>query len=701
MITRPLLRKLKSAETRQQAGDLVGARVLCQDILKKNPGVVQAWMMAGAGYFEEGNLSAAEEHFRKALELAPGEPLIRLHLAAVLLENRQPLESESLCQQVLQRDPWNPEASRLLGSSLRMQGRLAEAIEVAAHIVQRRPEDAACLSQLGELLFDAGRLHDAHSTLLKARSLNAGIPRIHLQLATVQGQLGRHQEALETLDQASALNPRQAEQLLARGQLLLAANRADEAAEVFQLLLEEAPTSATALNGLGQALVSAGHWTEALEAHRLAAIHDDLHRGYDSLFLVCATLSPGVRREDAGRLHLAWGAAVSTTVTPFQHQPCQTSNRPLKVGFVSGEFRDAPAMTSLLPLLQHLPRPQFRTIAYSTSAVIDDATHRIRGLADGWRMCHTMTDEELAHLIVADEVDILVDVSGHTRDNRLRLFARQPAPVQITHSGYPNSTGLPAIAYHVTDRIRESGATAHYFSERLLALPRGARCYAAPQEERPLCEPPSVRNGYVTFGCLHSPSAISTETLRCWAAVMRGLPDSRLLLSAAELGAKVHRETILRRIAAVGIPLERVQTSVPADGEEQSIWSRIDVMLDELSRNDDLLAFEAMWMGIPVPTVRQPEIASASVAALLHFSGHGDQVAENRQAWSELVVSLASDQPRLSQLRQRQRAQLLASVCHAKQYAMDVAVMYQKIWQEHCGLPVALPEILRTDRGGA
>ncbi|MCA9063441.1 MAG: tetratricopeptide repeat protein [Planctomycetaceae bacterium] len=663
--------------------------------MKTNRAMPQVWMLLGVCDLQEGNLAEAERCFREALRLAPAQPLVKTQLARVLIESDRGVEAEALCREVLQKDPWNHDASQILVTALQRQGRLTEAIDVASHIVSRRPDCPGSLSQLGELLTAAGRLHDAHSTFVKARSLNSGLPHLHLQLSSVQGKLGRHDEALESLEQACRLNPEITNQLAARGNLYLEANRPLAAMKEFQQLVEEHPDYAPGLNGLGRSLLSLGYWNEALEAFRLAAVQDNEQRSYDSNFLYCATLSPNVSRAEAAHLHLAWGDSVASSTTPRQHVAGNDPHRTLRIGYVSGDIRDHAAMKFFLPLLRRHSHEQFQILLYSTSAITDAVTLEARALADHWRMCQPLSAQDLAALIIADQVDILVDMSGHTAGNRLRVFATRPAPIQVSFMGYPNTTGLHTMDYRLTDAVREDDVSATFFSEQLIAMPHGGSCFEMRGDAPPVNEPPSISNGHITFGATHRLEKISTDSLRLWAAILNNVPGARLLIARDTLSDQHQRQQLLQRMTAVGIPAECIRTEWDLQENHLKIYSAIDILLDVFPWGSSTTAFESMWMGVPIPSIRQPTRVSSVVASLLASSGHGNLVASTESEYVHIVSELARDARRLYQLRSELRSSMKDTVCNAAQFATDIEVLYRRMWQRHCGLSVELPVIQR------
>ncbi|MCA9037226.1 MAG: tetratricopeptide repeat protein, partial [Planctomycetaceae bacterium] len=651
MTTRSLLNKLKSGQARHVAGDLPGAMAIYGEVLRKDRSLVQAWLLLGICYVQKRQLEEAESHFRQALVLAPGDEVARTQLANVLIQMGRGEESEQLCRELLDTDPFHCEASRLLASALKLQGELEAALHASSGHSARNPNDVVGLIQHAEMLMSAGRFSDALDVLTKARSIDGKNAQVYAHLCSVQSQLKQHDEALASLECLCQLDSSLINVLSTRGNVLLEAGRPDQAMHQFQRLIAQDPQSSLALNGLGRSLLALGYWSEAMDSFRLAANLDMQDRGYDSNFLYCATLNPSLNREQIAAMHLDWGQQIAGVIEPIQHAPGTDSERVLRIGYVSGDFRQHAAMRFFLPLLRHHRRDQFEIFLYSTSRGEDHVTSELRNLSQHWRRCCSMTRDELARKIQDDSIDILVDLSGHTNGNRLRVFAIRPAPLQVSLMGYPQTTGLQTMDYRITDRIRDNGSSANYFSETLVALPNGAACIELPADSPKVSDPPVLSNGFTTLGATHRIEKISSDSLQLWSAIMHLVPSARLLIIRDALANEQIRNRLVRALTDAGIPMDRVTMEWHVGREHLNVYSKIDILLDVFPWGASTTAFEAMWMGVPVPTIRWPEKLTSDAASLLHFSGCDDMIASDAESYVEITSRLAGDINRLASIR--------------------------------------------------
>jgi protein O-GlcNAc transferase len=325
---------------------------------------------------------------------------------------------------------------------------------------------------------------------------------------------------------------------------------------------------------------------------------------------------------------------------------------------------------------------------YSSVAQPDAVTHTLRPLADSWRDVHGMSDERLAQLIQADGIDVLVDLTLHMSRGRPLLFARRPAPVQVQWLGYPGTTGSTAIRYRLTDPWLDpldSPEIDALYSERSIRLPDTFWCYdarvtdALAPDVGPL---PAARNGIVTFGCLNNPCKASARTLRVWAAILSAVPDARFILLAGE-GA---RERWAESLSAFGVDLARIEFVGYAPRRAYlDTYNRIDIGLDTYPYNGHTTSLDALWMGVPVPTLAGTTAVSRAGLSLLSNLGLSDLVASDDDAYVEIVTRLAGDRVRLAELRASLRARLEASpMMDAARFTRNLERAFREMWREWC-----------------
>lgn len=366
----------------------------------------------------------------------------------------------------------------------------------------------------------------------------------------------------------------------------------------------------------------------------------------------------------------------------------RSPSRRLRVGYVSPDFRLHAVAFFFEPLLRAHDRSRVEVVCYSDARVPDDVTRRLRGLADVWREAHTMSDDALERAMLDDRIDVAVDLAGHTGGNRLPLFARRVAPVQVSYLGYLGTTGVPAMDYRFTDAVADPpGRTGSFSSEQLVRLEGGMFVYEGNRGVEVPPEPPVTRTGGITFGSFNPLTKITEATLRRWSAVLAGVTGSRLLIKAASLGAAAQRDTLWRRAVNAGVDPERLVLLGPEEQVAQHLarYNEVDIAVDTYPYNSITTAFEALWMGVPLVTRAGPTQISRFAASTLTHVGLEDLVVTTEDAYVQRAISLARDVDRLRQLRRTLRGRMEASsLCDSSRLARSVESAYGDMWARWC-----------------
>jgi predicted O-linked N-acetylglucosamine transferase (SPINDLY family) len=382
--------------------------------------------------------------------------------------------------------------------------------------------------------------------------------------------------------------------------------------------------------------------------------------------------------------HLEWGRVVQTRIRRLDPvKPTRDTQRRLRVGYLSPDFREHSVASFIEPVLKHHDRSQFEVCCYSYLPTPDETTRRIKAAVDVWRDIDKLSDEETARLIREDRIDILIDLSGHTGNNRLGVFAAKPAPVQMTWLGYPNTTGLSAIDYRITDGVADpAGEDAHY-SEKLLRLDGCFLCYQ-PDPNTPEVVPlPASANGHVTFGSFNNFSKINPGVLQLWAEVLKQVPGSRLLLKCPALTDATVQARVSAALQALGIGAERVDLlgHTRTRQEHLVLYAGVDIALDTFPYNGTTTTCEALWMGVPVLSLVGKHHAGRVGATLLNAVGLEDWLASNPEAFVSLAQARAADVSGLARLRGALRGQIAASsLCDAAGFVRRLEVAMQQAW---------------------
>jgi protein O-GlcNAc transferase len=643
----------RAAAKRQPASNAAGTA----SPAKVEPGVAEL-LAVGVGHHRAGRLPEAESCYRQVLAAQP-DHADALHLMGIIAQQMGRHDvAVDLIRRAIVRNGNNPAYFCNLGDALRDLGNLADAVAACGHAIRMKPDFAEAHSNLGLALKGQGRLDEAVAACREATRINPALAEAHFNLGNALRDMGRLDEAVAACRQATRVNPGSAKAHCNLGTALSDQGSSDEAAAAYREAIRLKPDFAWASSGLAFCMNYAEHVSPAA---LFAA-----HRGWN---------------ERHGR------------PVPHAYPNDRSVGRRLRVGYVSPDFRSHSVAHFLGPLLASHNPDRIEVFCYAEVSWPDASTERFKRRADHWVTTVGTSDEALAERIRNDGIDILVDLAGHTSKNRLPVFARKPAPVQVTWLGYPNTTGLDAIDYRLVDAVTDPDGEADAFaSEALVRLPSGFLCYGARDEAPAPTTPPCLSSGFVTFGSFNNPAKLSATTLDVWAQVLARVPRARLLLKGKPFGDAATRALYLDRLAERGVAAERVElVGWLPDQAHLALYDRIDIALDPFPYNGTTTTCEALWMGVPVVTLRGDRHAGRVGASLLTQVGVTDLITDSVEAYVMTAVALAGDPARLTDLRRSLRPRMTASpLCDAPGFARKVEDAYRAMWACWCATP-ALP----------
>lgn len=655
-------------------------------------------------------------HVRKKLPQVDADQLIDMFNAG------QYAELEDRTRSLIEQNPDSGVACKFLGASLHVQGKDAlPALQRAAELL---PDDAEVHNSLGNVLMALGRNDEAMASYRRALAIKHDFADAHSNLGVVLHKLGRLEEAVSSYRQALEINPELAGAHSNLGVSLLGLGLADAAvvshrraveiapdianahynlgialrvlgqfdgaATSFRQALEISPAYAEAQLNLGNVLNEVGQLDNALASYRQAlAMKPDFVEAQCNLLFTLNYL-PGQSAETIMAQARRYGDMVRRRARPFTDWPnISTPGRALRVGLVSGDFRDHPVGRFVEGVLSELSlnaSERLTLVAYSNHPLIDELTERIKSHCHIWRPVVGLSDENLARLIRADGIDILIDLAGHTAHNRLPVFAWKPAPVEVSWLGYFATTGLVAMDYLVADSWTLPEAEETNFTEKIWRLPETRLCFTPPDSDIYVAPLPALANGHITFGCFQNPNKISDVVVDLWARVMRTVPGSRLLLKGQQFGETRAMQAVMDRFAARGIDAGSLifEGSSP-HAEYLAAYHRVDISLDTFPFPGGTTTVESLWMGVPVLTLAGTSFLSRQGSGLLINAGLPDWIATDADNYLARAVAHASDLPRLAALRQGLRQQVLNSpLFEAQRFAGHFEAALRGMWQKWC-----------------
>jgi protein O-GlcNAc transferase len=598
-------------------------------------------------------------------------------------------EAEELLRRILVAEPAHAQALFELGGLLFAAGRFAEASQYLERLVAIRPDEPVYLTNLGEAYRRQDDLTQARRALARALAVDPDLPEAQHNLGITLTSAGSPAEGVVHLERAVELAPGNPSFLLSLAWAELQLHRTGAALAHCRRAVELAPDLAMAHRQLAQALTEHGDRRRAIASYRRALALDPTdHHAHSNLILVALT-DPSFGAAEVAAEARAWAQQHAAPLAKHRrrHGNDRNPDRPLRVGYVSPDFRAHPAQQFLQPLLRHHDPAAFEVYLYASVERPDEVTAECRALAgEHYRDIRRLDDTGAAEQIRRDRIDILVDLALHGAGNRLRLFAAKPAPVQLTWLGYAGTTGLESIDYRITDpSVDPPGGALSVYAEQSLYLPETSWCYAPLASDLPVGPLPALAGKHLTFGCQGSYRKVHAGALALWARVLGQVPAARLFLYA-ELEA---RAGMLRTLEAAGVAAERVDFGGRVSRREYlERYHRIDVAFDTFPFAGATTSLDAAWMGVPVLTLAGPAAHQRAGVCIATNLGLPELVATSEDDFVAKAVALAGNLADLSRLRADLRSRLEASpLGDAPRFARHLEAAFRTAWRRYCAMP--------------
>ena len=695
----------------------------------------------GLQHHGAGRLREAEALYREALAEDP-QNIDALHfLGVIALQRGDPAQAVALISQALSRNSANPPACNNLGLAFAAQGKRREAVSAWLDALALQPDfpdaarnlrqhlggvqrDAAWEAHFNEgaAYKDRGLLEKAIASYQKAVAMAPDLSAAHVNLGSALAQQGRHAEALSCFRRALILEPELAgawfnlgisayqlgdlvsakaaldkylraqpddrDALMVLGGIHFLANELDDAARCVERVLANDPHAAGVHSLLADVLRNQARHREALRHYELAIVHDrNPVVAFQNLlfFMMCA---PGFSAADLHARHREFARRFEAPLlspAPPAWRNIRDPGRRLRIGYLSPEFRANVIGHYMQPILEHHDRTHFEIHAYFTGSRHDSVTERIASLVDHWQDVRALSDEDLVALVRRDQIDILVDLCGHGPGGRILAFARRPAPVQVNYLDYSATTGMSSIDYRLTTEYCDpSGTAEQYYSEKLYRLKDTYWTYN-PSLRLPVSELPMKANGCATFGSFNLYYRITTQVLDLWARVLQAIPRSRLLIVGVPPGST--QAALLKRLERAGIARERIiiHGVVPYQ-QYNELFGAVDIALAPFPYNGATTVMDCLWNGLPVVAKAGAEtFATRLGCSVLAAMGLSEWIAAGEDEYIRIAAGLASDAPRLSELRRTLRQKLERSPMRDfPGFTRELESAYRNMWKSWC-----------------
>lgn len=572
-------------------------------------------------------------------------------------------QAERLYRQARSEVPRHFDVLHLSGTLALQQGRHADAVELLGRALPLNPRSAVCAMRLGLAFASLGRHAEAEEHLRMALRRQNDLPEAWDNLGYVLKARGRLAEAIPCHERAVSLKPDYVAGWYNLGLALQYAGRLGESLAAQDRAIALAPAQARLHYGRALALQQCHRVTEAIASYDATLALDPAHLNARSYRLMALNYASARPAAELAAEHRAYGATFPTPPARFPGLDL-SPGRKLRVAWLSPDLRTHSVAYYLEPLLRHLDRTQFEIVLYHDHFTEDEVSRRFQSHATTWRNFVGLGHDAVEAQIRADAPDILVDLAGHTGMNRLPVFARRVAPVQLSYLGYPNTTGLATMDYRLTDEVADPrGEADDQHTERLVRFAPTAWAYQPPEDCPPVAGASRARGEGVAFGCFNNFSKVSDEVLIAWARLLKAVPRSRLILKATGLGEAAVIAWVRERLTRLAVAPERIELLDRTAGlnAHLMLYQRIDVALDTFPYNGTTTTCEALWMGVPVVTVRGDRHAARVGASLLQAIGRPEWIASDPDDYVAIAARLAGDTEKLAAQRQTLRAAMTAS----------------------------------------
>lgn len=704
----------------RSSGNLEGAKHCYERALQLNPNYAEAHSNLGNIIQDLGSPTDAIHHYKTALRLNGRAPKIWANLGSALHAAHQIEEAVSCYRRAVEIDPQQVDALNDLAMLLRKSGKLSEAAALLRQASRIAPENVEVLNNLGLTYRDMDDIGNAAEALSAALKLQPGFHKAHNSLGLLHKQCGRISEAIASfeaalrsksdycdalnnlgvmfietdrsreaaslLEAAIKIDPKFVEAYVNLGSLLDRSRSPDRAIAACRSALAINPDSAGAHHNWANALKNQGHLDEAIFHYREAIRLNPAGVAAHSNLLLTLHYHPASTPQSLAAEHRIWREKHADPLgkASVRHANDRTSSRTIRVGYVSPDLRNHAVARFLLPLVQSHDRQRFELFFYANVTKPDFVTRKFQDVAAAWRNTIGMPDDAMADLIRTDRIDILVDLTAHTGDHKLLVFARKPAPIQITFLSYCSTTGLDTMDYRLSDpHLDPSDADQGHYTERTLRLPETYWCCCAPFSETIPAPSAASASRPITFGCLNNFCKVTEPTWAIWTKLLARIPNARLVVHAYE-GS--HREALWRRLEESGLDRTRLEfvgvQSIPA---YLDTFNRIDVCLDPFPFGGGTTTCDALWMGVPVVTLPGQTAVSRAGRSLLTQVGLTDCIARDENDYIAIAERLARDEPRLSYLRENLRQIMQDSpLMDAPRFARSIETIYSETWRTWC-----------------
>lgn len=670
----------------KQTPDPDKAIKLLHPLLKRQQKHWLVYYFLGIAQIQKAEYEKAIGYFEKSLGINSENAQTYLLTATCFNELQDFEQAERYGKAAIKLDQEALEAWMFMGKIYWEQAVLNKAIQCYTIANKLDPKNYTIAYNIAQIYADQGDYKKAIELFditlqMEPKLIDAGV-----QKAQVQQSIGEFEEAEKTLEKALQNDPQNKLANSVLSLLYRAMGRYGEAIELNEKLLKQYPSDGNVRINYALCLVETGQYDKA-EINYKRALKDTPETQQSlSNYLMGIHYNPKRTKQEIFEAHQLWDTYYAPESRPKRPVPSNINkNKKLRVGLISGGFKKHPVGWMITTALEHLPKDEIELFIYATDSYHDSITKRIRNTCVQWRSVVGYSDEVVADMIRDDEVDILMELSGHSSANRLKTVALEPAPVSIKWvGGLFNTSGLESMDYLLTDAKESPKGEEAFYTEKLVRMPDDYICYTPPNYDIFVDELPAKKNGFITFGCFNNPTKVNTELLSKWGELLQEVPNSRLFLKSKQYDTELVRKRVTDHLAELGIEKDRIRFEGSSmHGELLETYNNVDIALDPWPYSGGLTTIEALWMGVPVITKSGPTFAGRHSTTHLTNAGFPQWVTDSWEDYKKVAVELSSDIDKLAEIRAGLRDKLLNSpVCDAQRFANNLTEAFRQMWKQ-------------------
>ncbi|SMO95907.1 TDP-N-acetylfucosamine:lipid II N-acetylfucosaminyltransferase [Gracilimonas mengyeensis] len=673
------------------------AMKLLQPLVNKKNAPWPAFHFSGIAMVQKGDYAMALSFLQEAVKQGSDEPETYHAISICYFNMADYDQAELYANKALKKNPKFFKGWLHLGSLYRAQARLDEALSCFQKANQIDPTSAGVAYRIGEIYADQGVLDKAVELFNITLKIDKEYLTAYLAKADILIKQSKYDEAEDTIYEVLSINPSNVPAKVSLAELFKYKGNYDKAIELYEQLMERFPKLAGVRINYALCMQELGNFEES-ESNYLKAF-EDAPSEFEALsnYLMSVHYNPERTKQEIYDAHMLWDQNFAPEERPARPVPYdKREGKKLRVGFLSGGFRTHPVGWMIISALENLPRDQFEVYCYTTHNRFDRITKRIHEASDRWQSVIGYSDEVIACMIRDDEIDILVELSGHAADTRLKTVVKEPAPVMVKWvGGLFNTTGLESVDYLITDHQETPEGEEEFYTEKLVRMPDDYICFLPPEYAPDVAGLPAKEKGHITFGCFNNPTKVNDVILEKWATIMKQVPNSKLFLKSKQYDTTALRERIIETMERFEISEDRLIFDGQSKHHELlNCYNQVDIALDPWPYSGGLTTCEALWMGTPVITTPGPTFAGRHSTTHLHNVGLPEWIAEDWDEYIGKAVELASDKEKLAEIRAGLREKIAQSpVCDGKRFGAHLSEAFRSMWKQRVkGYENNLPE---------